>query len=84
MSQQPDDDGLPRDEHLRQDIDAPEAGTESAAEFDGEQYPSGLLNAGQRVPGLSPTGEYREQEDPDHRNEPGQDGFVPPASEPEQ
>jgi hypothetical protein len=78
MNQQPNDDALPRDEHLREDIGAPEPEAESAAEFDGEHFTSGLLNTGQRVPGLSPDGEYRQGEDPAHRNEPGQDGFVPP------
>ena len=84
MSQQPDDEGLPRDEHLREDIGTQDPKKESAAEFDGEHFTSGLLNAGQRVPGLSPDGEYREYEDPERENEPGQDGFVPPDSETEQ
>ena len=71
---------MPDDEHLRHDIGAPDPENDSAATFDGEHFTSSLLNAGQRVPGLSPDGEYRQSEDPEHENEPGRDGFVPPSA----
>jgi hypothetical protein len=77
MSQQPSED-LPEDEHLRQDVGAPGTEQESAAEFDDHTFTSGQLNAGQRVPGLSPQGEYEARQDPERDNEPGQDGFLPP------
>ncbi|WP_262107156.1 hypothetical protein [Arthrobacter sp. Marseille-P9274] len=81
MSQQPSED-LPRDEHLREDVGVPAPKQESAAEFDEDAFTSGQLNAGQRVPGLSPEGEYKASENPERAAEPGQDGFLPPEPAP--
>ena len=77
MSQQPNED-LPEDEHLREDVGAPTPMPDSAAEFDDDTFTSGLTNTGQRVPGLSPAGEYKASADPEHEDDPGQDGFLPP------
>jgi hypothetical protein len=82
MTQIPEE-NVPEDEHLRQDINAPEPERESAAEFDGDTFTSGLTNAGQRVPGLSPDGEYEARQDPEREDDPGQDGFLPPEPVPE-
>lgn len=81
MTQQSSED-LPRDEHLREDVGVPTPEQESAAEFDNDTFTSGQLNAGQRVPGLSPEGEYKASEDPERGAEPGQDGFQPPEPAP--
>lgn len=67
MSNSPDSKDLPDDDHLREDIGA--AGTSEAqsmpgdedpdgtpAEFTGEHYTSGQLNAGQQVAGATPGG----------------------------
>ncbi|WP_394250280.1 hypothetical protein [Arthrobacter pityocampae] len=72
MGWTPSPDHLPQSEHLRDDINLPEEPeAESAAEFSEEGYTSTELNAGQQVPGLSPHGEYRRGDNPEHRTEPG-------------
>ncbi|MBJ2121306.1 hypothetical protein I6N91_09980 [Arthrobacter sp. MSA 4-2] len=71
-------DQLPESEHLREDINLPEAGHESAGEFSEEAYTSTQLNAGQFVPGLSPHGEYRHELNPEHFDEPGDGRLVHP------
>jgi hypothetical protein len=62
---------LPQSEHLREDINLPEEpelpGEEGAAQFSEETYTSTALNAGQQVPGLSPHGEYRRSDNPEHQ-----------------
>ncbi|MET4061669.1 hypothetical protein ABIB35_003244 [Arthrobacter sp. UYP6] len=45
------------DEHLADDVNLPR-GESVGPEFDERHYTAGQLNAGQRVPGLSPDGEY--------------------------
>jgi hypothetical protein len=63
---------LPQSEHLREDINLPqEPEAESAAEFTEETYTSTELNAGQQVPGLSPHGEYRRGDNPEHQTAAG-------------
>lgn len=69
---------IPDDEHLQEDVGAAEPEGEVGPEFSEEHYTSGQLNAGQQVPGLSPAGEYRADENPDKDAEPGQSGFRPP------
>lgn len=78
MSESPKESELPQDEHLREDINATGAGDESAAEFSEASFTSTLLNAGQRVPGLSPGGEYRHDEKPEEQTEAGEDGLAAP------
>jgi hypothetical protein len=71
---------LPQSEHLREDINLPaEPESESAAEFSEDTYTSTELNAGQQVPGLSPHGEYRRSDNPEHH--PGSADGVPPSPE---
>ncbi|WDF34436.1 hypothetical protein PTW37_05885 [Arthrobacter agilis] len=79
MSWTPHPSELPQSEHLREDINLPEEPeAESAAEFSEEAYTSTELNAGQQVPGLSPQGEYRRGENPEHRTAPTGDGLAAP------
>lgn len=71
MGWTPHPDQLPNSEHLREDINLPqEPEQESAAEFTEDTYTSTELNAGQQVPGLSPHGEYRRGDNPEHQTEP--------------
>lgn len=67
MTSTPHESELPASEHLREDINVPEPGPESAAEFSKEAYTSTELNAGQQVPGTSPAGEYRRELNPEHQ-----------------
>ncbi|MCU1632774.1 MAG: hypothetical protein JWM61_1426 [Micrococcaceae bacterium] len=70
---------LPQTEHLREDINLPEEpGTESAAEFSEDAFTSTELNAGQQVPGLSPHGEYRRQDNPEHQTKPAGGALASP------
>lgn len=70
---------LPQSEHLRQDINLPqEPESESAAEFSEETYTSTELNAGQHVPGLSPQGEYRRGDNPEHQTAATGDALASP------
>jgi hypothetical protein len=48
------------DEHLREDINIPSEENDGGPEFSEGNFTSGQLNAGQRVPGVSPGGEYKE------------------------
>lgn len=71
MGWTPESHQLPQSEHLREDINLPqEPEAESAAEFSEETYTSTELNAGQQVPGLSPHGEYRSGDNPEHQSSP--------------
>jgi hypothetical protein len=70
---------LPQSEHLREDINLPqEPESESAAEFSEETYTSTELNAGQQVPGLSPHGEYRRGDNPEHQTAATGEGLASP------
>ncbi|MHA7263396.1 hypothetical protein ACX80W_09370 [Arthrobacter sp. TMN-37] len=71
-------DQLPESEHLREDINLLEAGHGTTGEFSEEAYTSTQLNAGQFVPGLSPHGEYRHEDNPEHFDEPGDGRLVHP------
>ncbi len=74
---------LPQSEHLRDDINLPAGpGDESAAEFSEDSFTSMELNAGQHVPGMSPLGEYRRGDNPEHRD--FSDGSVPDGSDAEE
>ena len=46
------------DEHLREDVNIPTEENDGGPEFSEDHFTSGQLNAGQRVPGVSPAGEY--------------------------
>lgn len=48
------------EEHLREDVNVPTEENDGGPEFSEGHFTSGQLNAGQRVPGVSPGGEYRE------------------------
>ncbi|WP_181036442.1 hypothetical protein [Arthrobacter sp. B1805] len=70
---------LPQSEHLREDNNLPqEPENESAAEFSEETFTSTELNAGQQVPGLSPHGEYRRGDNPEHQTAPTGDKLASP------
>jgi len=69
MSTTPSPENLPQSDHLRDDVNlSDEPGEEGAAEFSEDEYTSTELNAGQRVPGLSPQGEYRQGFDPEQQD----------------
>ena len=59
------------DEHLREDVNTPSDENDGGPEFSESHFTSGQLNAGQRVPGVSPGGEYKEgrEEELAHRDE---------------
>ena len=59
------------DEHLREDVNTPSDENDGGPEFSESHFTSGQLNAGQRVPGVSPAGEYKEgrEEELAHRDE---------------
>ncbi|WP_155850354.1 hypothetical protein [Arthrobacter sp. Br18] len=80
MSWTPHESELPSSDHLRDDINVPGPEPESAAELSEDAYTSTELNAGQQVPGLSPSGEYRRDLNPDHQAGRDADGLDPEES----